>query len=252
MAFASGGCAKRRARKEAEARRWTPVEFKDPRLERAIRETLRLPKGRLYRADLEFLTALKVDGWYLEDLGGLEQCTELTLLEIGWNPDIKDISAIGKLEKLTELNMKNLYIGDISPLAGLTNLRKLYIGNNELKSVAALRGMKELEYLDMAYNEVSDLRPLRGLRNLEYLDARRNSIGDISPLRGLARLAYLNISYNKVSDLSPLTYNANLGGLGPGDEVTIFGNPWSKQSLTKLVPELEGKKVRVIAEPGQI
>ncbi len=65
-----------------------------------------------------------------------------------------------------------------------------------------------------------------------------NLLAEISVLAGLTRLNRLDVGRNSISDLTPLIENAERGGLGPGDEVWLGGNPLSSYSQVNQIPRL--------------
>ena len=155
------------------------VTFPDPNLEVAIREALNKPSGPIYASELAELTYLPADSKGIEDLSGLQYCTNLTDLGLGDNQ-----------------------ISDISPLANLTNLTDLYLDANQISDISPLTNLTNLANLDLGPNEISDISPLANLTNLEYLDLESNQISDISPLvqnGGLGAWDSVDVSGNPLS-----------------------------------------------------
>ncbi|PTM24888.1 hypothetical protein DA798_00080 [Lactobacillus sp. PFC-70] len=106
--------------------------------------------------DRLFLSESYIDGETDYALDGLEYATNLTTLRLnnGLNSpsgmyfgDVRDLTPLSGLTKLTELNIQNNSISDLTPLANLTNLT----------TFAA------------SFNHISDFRPLQGLTNLKDL-----------------------------------------------------------------------------------
>ncbi|MDT7013189.1 hypothetical protein RI532_01935 [Levilactobacillus namurensis] len=104
--------------------------------------------------DRLFLSESYIDGETDYALDGLEYATNLTTLWLnnGLNSpsgmyfgDVRDLTPLSGLTKLTELNIQNNSISDLTPLANLTNLTKL----------------------SASFNHISDFRPLQGLTNLK-------------------------------------------------------------------------------------
>jgi len=195
------------------------VTFPDPNLEAAIREALTNPSGPIYAAELAGLTRLQASSKGIENLSGLQYCTNLTSLSLGSN-EISDISPLGDLINLTDLNLESNQISDISPLANLTNLTYLYLWSNE----------------------ISDISPLANLTDLTHLYLVSNEISDISPLANLTDLTYLCLGSNQISDVRPLVQNE---GLGTGDTVDLWENPLSSDSINTFIPQLRARGVTV-------
>ena len=113
------------------------------------------------KEDMQLLTKLYMTDTYIDGetayaLDGLEYATNLTTLWLnkGFNSpsqayfgDVRDLTPLSGLTKLTELNIQDNSISDLTPLANLTNLTKF----------AA------------SFNHISDFRPLQGLTNLKDL-----------------------------------------------------------------------------------
>ena len=77
------------------------VTFADTNLEAAIREAIGKATGPIYRSDLEVLTSLSASERNISDLKGLEHCTNLTDLDLGYNW-ISDINPLVQNEGLGE------------------------------------------------------------------------------------------------------------------------------------------------------
>ena len=95
------------------------VSFADANLERAVRRTLKKPKGSLTTEDLASLTRLDVerqDVQNIESLAGLEHCTALDTLNL-FGSEIADLSPLSGLTTLTYLNLGHNQVADLSPLS---------------------------------------------------------------------------------------------------------------------------------------
>ena len=60
------------------------VNFPDPNLEAEIREALNKPTGDIYATELSLLTGFNPSNQEISDLSGLEHCTGLLGLELGF------------------------------------------------------------------------------------------------------------------------------------------------------------------------
>jgi internalin A len=97
------------------------VTIPDAGLEAAIREALNKPEGDVYASELAWLQDLDAAARGIQDLRGLEYCTDLAVLILAAN-QISDISPLANLTSLPALILADNQISDISPLANLTNL----------------------------------------------------------------------------------------------------------------------------------
>ena len=184
------------------------VDFADPNLEAAVRETIGKPEGSIYPSDLAGLRVLDAADRNIIDLTGLECCFNLTELELDDNE-----------------------IGDITPLSYLTNLELLNLNGNQVDDISALSNLTNLSYLYLADNEIGDITSLSNLVNLG-----KHTFFTIPPS------VDLDLSHNQISDITPLVGNV---GLGEGDEVDLQGNPLSTESVNTLIPQLEARGVTI-------
>jgi len=193
------------------------VTFPDPNLEAAIRQAIGKPTGPIYPSDLEGLTSIYRPLSGITDLKGLECCTSLTGLDLGWN-QISDISPLANLTSLTELGLDSNQISDISPLANLTHLTSLHLDSNQISDISLLANLTSLTELFFGGNQIDDISPVANLTSLARLYLEFNQIDDISPVANLTSLTWLSLSSNQISDISAL---ANLTSL---TELFLRGN----------------------------
>jgi internalin A len=113
------------------------VDFPDPNLEAAVREALNKASGPIYASELAGLVSLSASDRGIQDLSGLEYCTNLSGLSL-WGNQISNISPLRNLSTLTELLLCTNQISDISPLAELANLTALLLYTNQIGDISAL------------------------------------------------------------------------------------------------------------------
>ncbi len=198
----------------------THVDIPDAGLRSAIEAELGLPRGApITRDRLEGLTRLMAREAGIRNLKGLEQATNLTLLDFRGN-EIADVSSLAGLINLTWLNLAFNEISDVSPLAGLTQLNTLdlsyngvAIGTPGIPDLSPLAGLARLRLLYLDFNRIADVSPLAALTNLNVLFLQANEIADLSPLAGLTSLTELHLSANAVGDVSQLAGLTNLSWL---------------------------------------
>jgi|GEM_PF-1277318 len=195
------------------------VDFPDTNLEKVIRDKLNQPGGSIKKSALLTIEDLGAEAKGIEDLSGLEYCTNMRGLSLIGN-QISDISQLSSLTKLINLNLIINQIDDISPLAGLTDLEHLHLGQNQIEDISALAGLTDLEELRLHYNQIEEIAALGGLTGLDFLE----------------------LTGNQVSDIGPLVSNTGLRG---GDEVWITQNPLSFQSVNQHIPALQARGVAV-------
>jgi hypothetical protein len=192
-------------------------------------------------AGLTKLENLMIDANQISDILPLAGLTSLSYLDLSDN-QIVDISPLASLTSLEELSAYENQIEQLSPLAGLTSLTTLWLDSNQITDISPLAGLSNLKWLGVDWNQISDILPLAGLTTLELLDLYGNQISDVSPLVDLTGLTNLDLGDNQVGDISPLVDNT---GLGEGDEVALYGNPLSEDSISIYIPELLARGVTV-------
>jgi len=217
-----------------------PVVFPDANLEAAIREAIGKPTGNICPSDLEGLTILNARSESIADLTGLEHCTGLRHLHLGWT-QISDISPLAELNNLRYLGLEGLQLSDISPLADLSYLKVLSIQQNQITDISPLANT-DLTELYIYDNLIADISPLANLTKLTHLDLNSNQISDVSALAELTGLTSLHLQINQIGDIYPLVQNA---GLGTGDVVHLASNPLNSDSINIYIPELQGRGVTV-------
>jgi len=261
------------------------VTFADLNLEIAIRYATGKMTGGIRQSDLWGITELKATNQNIGNLTGLEYCTNITILDLGYN-QITDISPLSHLNNLTILKLGDNQISDLSPLSTLTNLTELNVWVNRVVDLSAVSNLTNLTHVELHQNEIENISPLSKLTNLEYLHIWGNKISDITPLSNLSGITDLAINQNKISDISaisklaklsrldaagnsfsdvtPLSSLTNLNyldlnanqitdisslisndGLGNGDVVHLRDNPLSANSVNLYIPQLKQKGVAV-------
>jgi len=194
--------------------------FPDTRLRAVIREEVGKAFGWIQLSDLEGITYLDAHYRNINNITGLEKCTEIAELWIFGNYELSDITPLSSLSKLDKISLFWCDVSDVAPLANLTNL----------------------QYLDLYGNTICDISHLSNLRKLSHLDLDNNNIEDISIIVNLFSLNELKLARNRIADISPLLKNE---GLGEGDVVSLGGNPLNEASIDIYIPQLEQRGVVV-------
>lgn len=203
-----------------------PVSFADAKLKAAVEQAL--GKTNPTPADMLRLEGLWANGVGISDLAGLEYAKNLRYLSIRFG-SVSDISPIGALTGMTNIELGGNPISDISPLGGLTNLRYLDLEFLPLNDISPLWGLTNLTWLYMAGNpsgadlsflggfpylrmlsipdtsqRQSDVTWIANLSQLEGLNLNGSMVEDISLLAGLQNLRMIQLARNPISDFSPL------------------------------------------------
>ena len=164
--------------------------------------------------DFSFLQELYLGHNTITDLSPLEGFSDLTMLELQYNPigeNQASLDIISGLSRLTWLDMKECSLSDLTFLIPLQFLMNTDLSNNQISDLTPLRYTTLLEYLDVSTNAVSDLTPLSTLTNLYLLYAFHNDLsGDVNALSSLTQLQYLDLHKNSITDISALKNLTNL------------------------------------------
>ncbi|NUN95573.1 MAG: hypothetical protein HUU16_05320 [Candidatus Omnitrophica bacterium] len=258
-----------------QARNNPVVSFVDPALETVARALLKNVSGEIRARELGCIESLQIPAGLdlnsLEDLqhfpalknlliqdpqpndssldlAPLALLEELNTLQIfrvdGTIQMTVDVTPLGTLENLTNLNLGGFEITGTSALAGLTNLIELEISNCELADLSFVAGMEHLIALDVHGNTITHIAPLAALTELRYLDLSLNNISNIMPLSQLVNIQFLALGCNAITNIEPLVDNP---GLGAGDRVFLAGgdNELDDFSVNTLIPTLQARGVDV-------
>lgn len=162
------------------------VYITDANLEAVIRDIIHKPNGDIYIEDLQYVTALSINGRGVQDISSIAYMTSLNSLDIS-NNYIVSLEPLRNLKKLSYLNITGNLVTDLSPIQSLS-LSQLHCAYNQISSVSPLSGMTSLVALDISNNMISDVSPLAGLSRLSTLFIQGNNIFDESPLYALTSL----------------------------------------------------------------
>lgn len=157
----------------------------------------------------------------IEDLSAIGSLTDLEELDLYGNRGIKSIDGFENLKKLKKLILNRTGgITDISPLKECKDLEELSIQSNKISSIEALKDHEKLTLLDISGNkQITDLSPLEKSTKLTRLLANGNKIESLDSLKNLKELKEIHVSENKIKDLSPLGKLVNL------EDLDISNNP---------------------------
>jgi Leucine-rich repeat (LRR) protein len=207
--------------------------FADPNLERVIREQLQkrqINKAEIDPADLKGIFFLDARQQGIENLQGLELCTNLADVKLSGNA-IQDLSPLAGLKNIQLLMLAQNKISDLQPLKELVKLQFLDLNGNQIQSMQGLEQLTNLRTLYLSQNQISDLTPLQGLRQLRSLYLNENQLQSLAPLAELPWVSTLAIKGNRIADLSPLARYTELR------YTFLEGNPLSE--LATLVEMAE-------------
>ena len=109
----------------------------------------------------------------ISDIKCLAKYKNLRELDLRWNK-IKNIEALGSLEKLEVLRINFNQITDIKPILNLKNLRELWLHNNKIKDIRGIGKLSELKHLDVSYNPLEyGIEEIPSLKRLKRFEIRK-------------------------------------------------------------------------------
>lgn len=165
------------------------------------------------------LESLKFDGGAFSDdsLKSIGKLTKLTKLNISGST-ISGITSLDSLKSLTNLQELtiDIYLGtttsvsDFSPLKNLTKLTKLRIATKSVTSLDPIKSLTKLQELYLQDGngrcKISDISKLTNFKDLEDLNIGvTKSVTSLEPLKDLTKLKNVEVWGSKFSDLSPLS-----------------------------------------------
>lgn len=251
---------------------YMPISFNDRKLEAAIRAQVHVPEGNIYKGDVSSIQKLTIVNQDVLKIDGLEYMVNLNYLDLT-NNNIRDLTPLKKLNKLSALFLKGNFVEDYSPIVVLYNklkekdfdikisfndknlenavkeavgkkngelvpsdlvaIKELDLSDKGIKSLQGTQYFVNLVRLDMSGNMIEDLEPLRTLTKMKTLLLSSNLLVDITPLQYLSNLEYLNLDNNKVYDLTPLLQVVHL------KQLSLMQNNISNTILIGKLVELE-------------
>ncbi len=178
------------------------IHFSDASVEKAVREKLYKPTGKITTTEVKDIYRLKLTAGVksLKDLKYLTNLEYLDAQQLG----IKDISGLGSLTKLRALYLQRNTITDLSTLKKLTKLEILSLNGNGVTSVTSLSGLSKLQELYLRENKITDISPLAKLYGLKVLELGKNGIRKADAVKKLKQLQVLSLDNNKLNDITPL------------------------------------------------
>ncbi|MBL7646873.1 MAG: leucine-rich repeat domain-containing protein [Candidatus Hydrogenedentes bacterium] len=187
------------------------VVFADPNLEAAVRSAINLPLGPIWVSDVVGVgfTSLTATNSAIQDLSGLEYCTDLTSVNFNRNL-ITDLTPLASLPNLTTAYISSNEVYDLGPLAMNTSIKRLLMENNHLSDVSPLAFMSQLTELTLNNNAISNIGPLAALPNLQSLSLIRNGITSFAALSGMTSLKELRIRENAITSIVPVNGLPNI------------------------------------------
>ncbi len=214
----------------AELKIITTVAFADPNLEAAVRDELGIPTAPLTPEDLAALTRLDATSRELASLSGLEAAVNLESLCLTDNRAIQSFEPLSYLPELRVLLADNCGLSDLGGIGRLTRLTELDIGVNLIRDLTPLRDLTELNYLTADWNHVSEIGVLTEFPNLLEVHFKYNHVDTNSAAPAWAVITELigrsiDVDYDpQLLPLAPPVIITQPRGQAavPGDNVNLY------------------------------
>ena len=121
-----------------------------------------------------------------------------------------DLSPLGKLQNLKEINILNTIIKSFEPLSEIKNLECLSISDTRIRNKQHLYKMKNIKILHLLDVDFRDISPMIKLENLEELILSNTQISDYRPLKKIAKLKSLTLDDEQIVDFETINKLVNL------------------------------------------
>ena len=144
------------------------IEFKDRNLLKALLSSCDTNNdGFITKEELGSVKSLLLGYYGIEDISGLQYAVNLTVLDLSYNENLKDISALANLTNLEFLDLDSTAVSDIRALSNLTKLWRLDLYCDAITDISVLSNLINLESLQLGGKTVSDISALYDLEKLE-------------------------------------------------------------------------------------
>eukprot|EP00128_Syssomonas_multiformis_P000544 Colp12_sorted_trinity150504_noHs@19021 len=131
----------------------------------------------------------------------IAHCSQLEVLYLGYCLRIQDISALGLLTELRDLNLNHaVVLTNIQPLKNCRKLRKLDLSWTKVEELTALHSCEALIYLDVSFTRTTDVENISLLPALEKVRLVGSCVRTLVPLGRSKTLQKILISHLDVVD----------------------------------------------------
>ncbi|GIL65456.1 hypothetical protein Vafri_19251 [Volvox africanus] len=166
--------------------------------------------------DLSQVVALELRNRGLTELGPIDRCQKLKVLDLAFN-QLKNVKGLEGLDKLKELRLSDNRLTSTSALQRLSDLHTLALDGNLLNQLEGLLGLRSLKLLNVSFNQLSSLSSLGRLTSLEVLHVAGNQLTDLEGLTSCPALRIINACSNRLQHLKGLARCAALQELHVAD-----------------------------------
>ena len=180
------------------------------------------------------------NGNNITDISPIAGLTGLVYLNVGGNPSLTNISAIGGLTSLQTLWLGFQNIASFSPIANLSSLQILGLRSCTMSDadLGFASSLTSLFGVDVGKNQLTTLDPLAGNTGIQLLVASENQLTDISALAGFTAMDTLLLNSNLLTEVQPLVDNTGIAG---ADSIVLSGNTLTNDSLCNQIPVIQAR-----------
>ncbi len=152
---------------------------------------------------MDWLIELNLNLNQITRIGGLDELKNLEILKLAANKIIK-IEGLSELKKLKELYLSSNQIEIIEGLKDLTSLNQLVLNYNHIKVINGLSELKYLSSLLLSDNQIVKIEGINDLQNLFVIYLTNNKIDKIEGLTGLNKLTAIYLEGNNIKSIYPV------------------------------------------------
>ena len=222
------------------------VQFEEPLIEQAVRQTLGIPKNApITEEDLLSVTELYIFGDIVttNSEAFYAKKDEFVSQKINvHNGTIQTLNDLTHLKNLKIIRIEMQDITDIAPLSQLEALEEVDLNHNPIADVSPLAGLFSLRAVCVFDSRVSDFSSLASCPLLVNIDAGKTRVTSFDAFAGLSGLTFLKVTFAPLSSLAGIDSLAGLERLELGDVQDHDLTPLLKMPLLKEVCLLEGQR----------
>lgn len=163
--------------------------------------------------------------------------SKIKKLTIKNEPELTDISDIGMMKNLKELNICKCNVKDISKISDCVHLKTLNLSENNIYSVDCLTKCVELEKLIVNGNHIQNVDILLTDTSIKTIHAKNNMISAVDITRENSQLTDVDLSGNRISNTDFLDKLPNIVTVSLVNNkltalATIYSNSLQELDLT--------------------
>ena len=131
----------------------------------------------------------------------LHRLSEIKIITIDNNLQIKSLDPLTKLALLEELYFSGTQISDLSSLIHNVNLKKIVCSSNPIENLSPLISLPKLSYLDVSNIPIKNFEQIQHMTNLETLICPGTQIKNLKYLNYLPKLKQLDVFNTSINVL---------------------------------------------------